>query len=411
MEIIESLKAVILGGVSGQFGQGAIVLWALGVMTYVLRTVPRTLWLLASRQLTTTVIINNSGDYPESLYYQTFLTWFNANRKWANKSRSLSVAKADDDLFDEYNKVGFSAGVGTHYFVHGRRLYLLRIREMESNGTERVKLSMTLTGFFRSRDKINDLFKSIGDLAGNRGIEYRTLEVSGSSTGMYYSGKIVPRTFDQISIDKELVSTLRDRITWFVNNREWYHDRGIPYKLAILLHGPSGTGKSSIVRAIASEYRKDIITANLDSAPSSASIGIVDRIEKDILLFEDFEECDFVKPQQGTSSDKSSFNISSFLNLLDGCSNHDGSIIIMTTNHLDKIDERIYRGGRCDLVLSVGPLDEELVNEYFHRQYPEYRGTGYIKTTRLIKGCELHDISMINVNDPEGFIQSASAIR
>lgn len=59
------------------------------------------------------------------------------------------------------------------------------------------------------------------------------------------------------------VDELKNRINLFVNNPEWYSEKGIPYTLGILLHGPPGTGKTSIIKAIAKDCKRHIINIKL----------------------------------------------------------------------------------------------------------------------------------------------------
>jgi SpoVK/Ycf46/Vps4 family AAA+-type ATPase len=56
---------------------------------------------------------------------------------------------------------------------------------------------------------------------------------------------------------------LKERVEIFINNREWYEEKGIPYNLGIMLSGPPGTGKTSIIKAIAADSGRHIINVNL----------------------------------------------------------------------------------------------------------------------------------------------------
>ena len=51
--------------------------------------------------------------------------------------------------------------------------------------------------------------------------------------------------------------------TFFLNNKEWYNEKGIPYSLGIGLHGPPGTGKTSFIKALSNYTNRHVIMISL----------------------------------------------------------------------------------------------------------------------------------------------------
>ena len=75
---------------------GAISLWGLGVATYILKGIPNKIWNFVERQMTTTMVVNNS----DHVYYY-LLHWL-SERKIHKFVRELSLTKT--------NKMDWSRG-------------------------------------------------------------------------------------------------------------------------------------------------------------------------------------------------------------------------------------------------------------------------------------------------------------
>jgi len=151
----------------------------------------------------------------------------------------------------------------------------------------------------------------------------------------------------------------------FFASRGRYESLGIPWRRGYLLYGSPGTGKTSLVTAIASELALNVCSVSL------ASSGLNDdRINallssvppRSIILIEDIDSF-FRQRDQASQTMRLSF--SGFINALDGVASHEGSVIFMTTNHPELIDEAVIRSGRVDFRMELSRCDRHQLREMF----------------------------------------------
>jgi len=70
----------------------------------------------------------------------------------------------------------------------------------------------------------------------------------------------------------EHLDVLKDRVNMFINNEEWYKNRGIPHTLGILLYGPPGTGKTSSIKAVANTTGRHIFNISLNKMTTKTQL-------------------------------------------------------------------------------------------------------------------------------------------
>jgi len=222
------------------------------------------------------------------------------------------------------------------------------------------------------------------------------------------------RNFDNIFFDQKL--DVKDRLDFFMNHREWYQKKGIPYTLGLMFSGKPGCGKTSTIKAIAKYTNRHIIDiplTKIDNCRDLMNIFYGEEINekkvpmnKRIYLFEDIDSMLDVlkereqkdkdtKPHNGleeqntfllkalvdnnkqkpSSLDKmianDKLNLGFFLNLIDGVLETPGRILILSTNHPDKLDRALVRPGRIDMKIHMEKCSTNMIKDIVRHYYEE----------------------------------------
>lgn len=245
---------------------------------------------------------------------------------------------------------------------------------------------------------------------------------------------------------------LLENLNFFLKNKDWYYEKGRPYTLGIALYGPPGTGKTSIIKAIANETKRHIIVLSLKIIKTRTQlinfffesrynnnndineinfdnkiiviedidcIGdiILDRSKKnekyekqdlhisnnstsgnikigDILqsIVEVNDSCELKKPHNLLNNDN--ITLDDILNLWDGINETSGRILIISSNHYDKLDPALVRPGRIDLPLELGNASHETISQIYHNYYGRKINP---KTLNKIKEYKYSPAQIINI--------------
>jgi SpoVK/Ycf46/Vps4 family AAA+-type ATPase len=153
--------------------------------------------------------------------------------------------------------------------------------------------------------------------------------------------------------------------------RNRYTLLGTPYKRNYLFEGYPGTGKTSLIYALASELNMDVAIINFDPELTDVRfLRAIQRIPKNaILILEDIDSLFEDRTKNTRSKNMISFSV--LLNILDGLGYQEQLIIIMTTNFKCTLDKALKRPGRIDYTLHFDFSTKDQIEAMFKKFIPE----------------------------------------
>jgi transitional endoplasmic reticulum ATPase len=155
------------------------------------------------------------------------------------------------------------------------------------------------------------------------------------------------------AVEVQLVSNIFTPIA----QRERLKVNGVPFRRGVLLEGTYGTGKTIVAYAAAGLAEKHNVTFIYvrpgDQEKMAEYITIAKRYAPTVLFCEDIDQ------QTGGDDDDREASVTTILNALDGIDSKQDSdvMVIMTTNHVDKVNPAMLRPGRIDAVVHMTEPD------------------------------------------------------
>lgn len=195
-----------------------------------------------------------------------------------------------------------------------------------------------------------------------------------SSWGGWQTRSDLPaRTLESVFMPAVQKDRIIADVQSFLDSEDRYNKLSIPWHRGYMFHGPPGTGKTSIVKAVGNHFGLDIWYVGL--ADLSSEANLLDLLSKvgprSILLLEDIDTVK-ISQEQDQEDTKAKITSGSLLNALDGVSTPHGLITMMTTNRFETLNKALIRAGRMDCIEkldwpTMSTLDDMFVHFYGRR--------------------------------------------
>lgn len=375
----ETISTFAETATSSDFFAGGLALAVFGTAVAVLRLVYGRIKTAIWRRFAVTVSIDN-----RSAVFRHFSLWLAENQVLTH-TRDWRTARGYDD------SLRLLPGEGRHWFIRDRVFCLLGSHmdekaKVTTNGHEQdplETLSVTLIGagveqleaWVAEGVAIAQARRRIGpELFVYRWDNWHSV------------GQVPRRSLDTLVTEHGQAERLRDDLKRFLSQQHWYAERGVPWRRGYLLHGPPGTGKTSLIRAVASDLDRDIATLDVGRSKLSDEDlreAMFDAPRRAVLVIEDIDAV-----FKGRDGDHDGVSFSGLLNAIDGVGAQEGRALFMTTNHIERLDPALIRPGRADLHIELGLIGARSAAEIFRRFFPNHEDQAVVFAANL-DGCHV----------------------
>ena len=370
--MFESLQSVFA---SSPLLSGGTTLAVIGILAMWLREVPGKVAAWAKHFLVTTLAV----DSREELMFPALVEYMDS-REVLRRINNFTVrtvrqqSSTYQSLQDELQQGGrpaalFSPGEGFHLFVLDGRLMWMR-REVQVGAM--VVEKITLSTFGRDKRPLEAIVHAAMTHRIERELNRIAVYVPSPYNNEWTRARLGNnRKLDSVVLKAGQKEAVLGDLERFFAARERYETLGIPWRRGYLLYGPPGTGKTSLVTALASELLLNVCVLSLASPNvTDEKIGnlLASVPRRSVILIEDVDAF-FQQRSKADTGVKVSY--SGFINALDGVAAHEGSVVFLTTNHPQLIDEAAIRSGRVDFRMELGLCDRDQLQRMFRKFFDD----------------------------------------
>jgi transitional endoplasmic reticulum ATPase len=173
-------------------------------------------------------------------------------------------------------------------------------------------------------------------------------------------------TYDDLGGMTDTIDALREMVELPLRHPELFQRLGVDPPKGVLLHGPPGTGKTRLAKAVANESDAQFfhiagpeIMGSAYGESEKRLREIFDEAAKAAPSIIFIDEIDSIAPKRGQVTGEAEKRlVAQLLTLMDGLEPRQNLVVIAATNRPEAIDEALRRPGRFDREIVIGVPDE-----------------------------------------------------
>jgi mitochondrial chaperone BCS1 len=374
-EILKSLKSMLTG--RNEFASGGLLLMLIGGISVWLRAVPERAWDWIVGQTTMMITVKD-----DDAAFGWVKEWF-LEQSFLKRSR-----RVDLDTTVRNERIAMIPAPGKHWFWYRGRpfeVWFSRAENTHERNGRRLE-SLTFRTLGRNRAFVEGFVEDVVRCHVKRQGVQSYLYIY--EDGWDYVEGYSPRRLASVVLQPGEKECLLEDVTQFRRSKQRYEQLGVPYHRGYLFHGLPGTGKTSLVSALAAHFGLSIYVINLAEFNDRGLMSAVNQVPANSVVL--FEDIDCMRGSQsrerldvgngkhgavaGSTKENASANgvsLSGLLNVLDGFHAPSGVLFVMTTNQVEKLDPALLRAGRIDYRLFFGKASVRQKVELYRRFFTE----------------------------------------
>lgn len=150
-----------------------------------------------------------------------------------------------------------------------------------------------------------------------------------------------------------------DEVRKWKDSKNWFISKDIHWRRGWLLYGVPGSGKTTLARCIAQDLDLPIFYFDISSMSNKEFVDYWKEAAEKSPCMIIIEDIDNVFSGRKNIKEDAEISFDCLLNTISGIERYDGVFLIVTTNHISKVDDALTRPGRLDRTIKLDVLPEE----------------------------------------------------